>query len=864
MINQKKSVRQVIDSIKLFHNGIFISRILVTIVFVSFGFASDVHADTPSLLLPSQTEEMLQQNANYARLSEDIYNIDPEKPQTRKKGFELLDYEDNLGNGFTAGTYRNTSTGEITIVYGGTTAGKNDINDIIADIALLTNGDVEPPQQREARRYAADILAEYPQSDITISGHSLGGSLAQYISMNTGLKAVTFNSGPVPFYGVNSNSDSSNILNIRTLDDPLSILLTLAVKLESGELSQENIAANIDLLKDAISACNSPQCLAVRIGIDWDEFFNGDDAIAERISSRRLTILRVLKDNFGLPYDTPLSSMFRGENHFLSLKGGGHSMDYILTEAIRQENIYNFLNPPLQYNYDEFPEIIAQTEVIEEPVFLSAPDDPSNIPEALVATAPDITDDIIADLVEEADPDDPVTPDPVLVGVFSGVNGTPSSNLAIQGVLSNVVETSTGNASFEITGDCVSGCTVTGTSPEPEASSYSHLSWGRLSQTVRMTDTSTGITHDIQQMRWLYGDATSSDYLNTRTGIASYAGQIYGDATEVGVTQYNTITGGIGLSFNFSDDSLSGQAYFSQGGVPQEGFNIAGGLTSSGGQQYLQGSLTSQNSASTNTGGLLGAFYGPEASELGGAIWVLSDEFAVGGVFVASSDQTFVMPDIYYGDTHTRITANKIGFGVYGSDNFDGNGDTVNIQPSLGGGSVTKTETFAASGYSYSSWGKWTADAGNINPDYAQGGYWSETQTTPASVVQNRTGTASYSGNIVGDFVSNAGVRDDARGLININADFSNQSVSGQMQFGHDCGGGSGPSGCNVVSGVASFNEAINDYGGSGFGSHSNTVNTTGSGVVGIFAGPNAEEIAGTAWMNDNDGLYNGVFIAGQ
>lgn len=522
------------------------------------------------------------------------------------------------------------------------------------------------------------------------------------------------------------------------------------------------------------------------------------------------------------------------------------------------------LAPPLQYNYDEFPEIIAQIEVIEEPVFLSAPNDPSNIPEALVATAPDITDDIIADLVEEADPDEPVTPEPVLVGVFSGVNGTPSSNLAIQGTLSNVVETSTGNASFEITGDCVSGCTVTGTTPEPEASSYSHLSWGRLSQTVRMTDSNTGITHDIQNMRWLYGDATSSDYLNTRTGTASYAGQIYGDLTEGGVTQYNTITGGIGLSFNFSDDTLSGQAYVSQGGVPQEGFNIAGGLTSSGGQQYLQGSLTSQNSASTSTGGLLGAFYGPEATELGGAIWVFSDEFAVGGVFVASSGETFVMPDIYYGDTHTRITANKIGFGVYDSDNFDGNGDTINIQPSLGGGSVTKTETFAASGYSYSSWGKWTADAGNINPDYAQGGYWSETQTTPASVVQNRTGTASYSGNIVGDFVSSAGVRDDARGLININADFSNQSVSGQMQFGHDCGGGSGPSGCNVISGVESFNEAINDYGGSGFGSHSTTVNTTGSGVVGIFAGPNAEEIAGTAWMNDNGGLYNGVFIAGQ
>lgn len=474
-----------------------------------------------------------------------------------------------------------------------------------------------------------------------------------------------------------------------------------------------------------------------------------------------------------------------------------------------------------------------------------------------------------------------VTPTGNLVGVFSGVNygtnGAIGSNLAIQGVLTNITETSAGNASFEITGDCVSGCTVTATTPESEASSYTYLSWGRLSQTVRMTDSSTGITHDIQNMRWLYGDATSLDYLNTRTGAASYAGQIYGDLTEGGVTQYNTITGGIGLSFNFSDDSLSGQAYFSQGGVPQEGFDIAGGVISSDGQQHLQATLTSQDpnldtDGSATSGGLLGTFYGPEASEVGGAIWAFSsggmydEAFAVAGVFVASSGETFVMPNISYDDdTHTRITTNKIGYGVYDTDTNSSGQDILGIPARVGGGSITKTETFSASGYSYSSWGKWTAGAGNSNPDYAQGGYWAETQTTPASVVQNRTGTASYSGNIVGDFVSSTGVRDDARGLINIAADFSNHSVSGQFQFGHDCGGsGSGPSGCGVVSSVANFNEAINDYNGSGFGNHSDAARTTGSGIVGIFAGPNAEEIAGTVWANDNGGMYNGAFVAGH
>ena len=86
-------------------------------------------------------------------------------------------------------------------------------------------------------------------------------------------------------------------------------------------------------------------------------------------------------------------------------------------------------------------------------------------------------------------------------------------------------------------------------------------------------------------------------------------------------------------------------------------------------------------------------------------------------------------------------------------------------------------------------------------------------------------------------------MREDARGLINLNADFSNQSVSGQFQFGHGACSGSGasPSGCNSVSSVANFNERIDDYGGSGFGNHAHVGN---SGVIGVFGGPNGRKSA--------------------
>jgi len=133
---------------------------------------------------------------------------------------------------------------------------------------------------------------------------------------------------------------------------------------------------------------------------------------------------------------------------------------------------------------------------------------------------------------------------------------------------------------------------------------------------------------------------------------------------------------------------------------------------------------------------------------------------------------------------------------------------------------------------------------------------------TPSSVIENRTGTASYSGNIVGDYVSN-GARQDATGLINLTADFSADTIQGQMQFGHD---GAGTNSGGTVSPVAnlvdvpiqgnSFSQSAVDQ---------NTGNGLNSfGVSGFFAGPNAEEVGGTAWMHLDDGSYNGVFRAGQ
>lgn len=478
-----------------------------------------------------------------------------------------------------------------------------------------------------------------------------------------------------------------------------------------------------------------------------------------------------------------------------------------------------------------------------------------------------------------SDPVDPEIPAPHKshIGFFAGANyetdgQTYLTNLAIQGVLSDIREDSAGKVGFKLTDACISGCSVTGATPDTASNDYQYLSWGTLDNTVRMTDTDTGITHDIQNMRWLYGDATSQDYLNSRTGIATYSGNIFADLVVDEQTLYGAVTGGIGLSFNFSDDTLAGEGFFAlNGGLPQESFTVSGGLLTQGGHQYLQASLKGQQDAD-NTGGLLGSFYGPDANELAGALWYFgdwefADDAAISGIFTTKPGG-FVMPEVSGENNNTRVVAATIEehvilYGVADTDVQSSQGNTLSLAT---GGDVIKTSSFNSTGYSYTTWGEWEAPSTNAHTDYSQGGQWVSTETTSPDVIERRTGTASYSGDIVGSFVTPGagGIRDSAKGLINIEADFSNSSVSGQFQFGHDCGGsgGGGPSGCRTVSSVATFNEQINDYGGSGFGDHTPGQKTSGSGVVGIFAGPNAEEIGGNAWLEDNGGMYSGVFIA--
>ena len=144
--------------------------------------------------------DILGRSIPYAQLADAIYDFD----NITVDAWELVE-SISKSSGMQAGVYNNRDTGELTLAFRGTeTCGfpcsfsetKAYLLDVAADTAL-TFGFVND-QFKHAFNFAQDVVNRYPGRKITVTGHSLGGGLAQAVGAVLGLETFAFNSSPVP------------------------------------------------------------------------------------------------------------------------------------------------------------------------------------------------------------------------------------------------------------------------------------------------------------------------------------------------------------------------------------------------------------------------------------------------------------------------------------------------------------------------------------------------------------------------------------------------------------------------------------------------------------------------------------------
>jgi hypothetical protein len=138
---------------------------------------------------------------DYALLARDAYR-DRTPNETVELGgikYRVLDHVDNPHTGYQANAYQRVDTGEVVIAHRGTEFDREPVHDGGVDAGMVLTG--LNAQAPDALAFAEKVMGEAKQQseklgipcNVTVTGHSLGGTLAELTAAKLDLKGETFN-----------------------------------------------------------------------------------------------------------------------------------------------------------------------------------------------------------------------------------------------------------------------------------------------------------------------------------------------------------------------------------------------------------------------------------------------------------------------------------------------------------------------------------------------------------------------------------------------------------------------------------------------------------------------------------------------
>ena len=140
-------------------------------------------------------------SSDYALLSQDSYHDHQLKDKVTLGGvqYEVLDHADDPKTGYQGTAYKRLDTGEVVIAHRGTEFDREPVHDGGVDAGMVLIG--VNAQTPDAMAFTRKILEEAKVDSersgrplsVTVTGHSLGGTLAEITAYECGLHGETFN-----------------------------------------------------------------------------------------------------------------------------------------------------------------------------------------------------------------------------------------------------------------------------------------------------------------------------------------------------------------------------------------------------------------------------------------------------------------------------------------------------------------------------------------------------------------------------------------------------------------------------------------------------------------------------------------------